>query len=88
MRPTVKSPLLWSSVEPFHPGYDAVPLRLAPLTDREALIVATRHPDLAAERLDLVSGDVAPHLIVSHHDVGDGVGVTLAGPGFRLVQGR
>lgn len=70
VRHTVSSRWRCGSVEAFQPGEDPVALGGASFTYRQALVVATRYPDLATERLDLVASDVATHLIVPHHDMG------------------
>lgn len=62
------------SVEPFHSGDDPVSFVSTQLANGEALIVAGRHPHLAAQRRYRFSGEIATHLIVSHHDMGEAVG--------------
>jgi hypothetical protein len=76
------------SVEVFHAREETVSLVGACPAYRETVIVPGRHPHLAAQGLDRFTADIPSHLIVSHHDMGVLVGVTVTGASLRTTQCR
>lgn len=66
------------SIEVLHPSKDAVSFGDACLAHREPFVIARRYPDLAAERLDRLTSQIASHLVAFHDYVRHAVAVAVA----------
>ena len=67
-------------VQFLHSGDPPVAFPDADLADWESLIIPRRHPDLPAKGLDRYPSDVATHLFILEHDVGNRVAVAIICP--------